>query len=189
MKLNLSTISTIGFIAGAAATRFISSLPNFSVFEALALFGGTYLASRYKAVLIPIAAMFFTDLVLNNTVLRSFYPESQGLIIFQSYMIWNYLAMALIVMLGSAIFHKVNVVNVLGGLLGASLIFFLITNFGSWLTNPLYPRSFAGLMESYVAGIYFWKNSLLGNLIFGGLLFGSYELFKRYFIRFSPKEA
>ena len=38
--------------------------PNFSPIEAVALFGGTYFAKRYWALIVPMAALFLSDLVL-----------------------------------------------------------------------------------------------------------------------------
>jgi hypothetical protein len=52
----------------------------------------------------------------------------------------------------------------------------LITNFGFFLTNDLYPKTFAGQMEAYVMALPFFRNTILGDLGFVALFFGSYEL-------------
>ena len=70
--------------------------------------------------------------------------------------------------------------NVILSALSGSILFFLITNFGVWLTSGgFYPMTFEGLLTSYAAGIPFFQNSLLGDLVFTGALFGSYEFAKR----------
>jgi hypothetical protein len=61
----------------------------------------------------------------------------------------------------------------------SSLLFFLLTNLGAWMTSGLYARSAEGLMQAYVAGIPFFQNSLLGNLVFVAVIFGGYHLLKK----------
>ena len=58
----------------------------------------------------------------------------------------------------------------------SSVLFFLLTNFGAWMTSGLYVKSAEGLMQAYVAGIPFFQNSLLGNLVFAAVIFGGYRL-------------
>ncbi len=63
---------------------------------------------------------------------------------------------------------------VLGAVLSSSVVFYLITRFGSWLTYDLYPRAFEGLMAAYTAGIPFLRNSVLGDLLFATVFFGGF---------------
>ena len=56
------TLAALIFVA--ALTRVIPHPPNFSPIEAVALFGGAYFAKRHWALLVPLAAMFLSDLVL-----------------------------------------------------------------------------------------------------------------------------
>ena len=62
---------------------------------------------------------------------------------------------------------------------GSSVLFFMITNFGAWLTSGLYPMTADGLLQAYIAGIPFFQNSLLGNLVFAALLFGGFAALQR----------
>jgi hypothetical protein len=73
---------------------------------------------------------------------------------------------------------KVSVKNLIFASVTASVSFFAITNFGVWALGTLYPKTPAGLMESYIAAIPFFQNSLLGDLFFVGVMFGVYELVK-----------
>ena len=43
----------------------------------------------------------------------------------------------------------------------------------------LYPHTLAGLAESYVAGLPFFRNTLVGDLFFTGVIFGTYWAFSR----------
>ena len=51
--------------------------------------------------------------------------------------------------------------------------FFLVSNYAAWLTNiELYPRSLAGLMMSYTAGLPFYGRDMVSTAIVAGLAFG-----------------
>jgi hypothetical protein len=60
-----------------------------------------------------------------------------------------------------------------------SSIFFLISNFGVWATQGMYPMTASGLVECYVAAIPFFGNQIAGDLFFSGILFGAYETLKK----------
>ena len=61
------------------------------------------------------------------------------------------------------------------------ILFYFITNFGWWFPGHLYPRTFDGLLQSYIAGIPFFRNTLLGDASFVVLLFGGFALAEKYF--------
>jgi len=167
------------FILFGAFSRLFTFLPNFSALESLALFGGAYIALRYVAILIPLAAMFLSDIVINNTIARPFFPNHDGFVLFSDYMIWNALAIVLIVLFGRYFLKKVNLLNGIFGILGATAIFWIISNIGAWLSSGLFPLTFAGMIENFAFALPFLKNSLLGNFAFGIVLFGSYEMLTR----------
>jgi hypothetical protein len=55
----------------------------------------------------------------------------------------------------------------------------MVTNFGAWLSDPTYPKTFAGLVAAYVAGVPFFQWTVLGTLFYAALLFGGFELLRR----------
>jgi len=57
----------------------------------------------------------------------------------------------------------------------AGVVFYIISNFGVWMTGNLYPKTFAGLIMSYEAGLPFFRNTILGNVFYSFVLFGLYE--------------
>lgn len=62
----------------------------------------------------------------------------------------------------------------------ASLLFFLVTNFGSWLEQAYpYGYSFAGLVDCYAAGIPFYRGTFLGDLVFSTGLFAAHAALSR----------
>ena len=62
-----------------------------------------------------------------------------------------------------------------------SLLFFFVTNFGVWMASPLYPPTLQGLGLCYLAGIPFLAHQILGDLVYGLLLFGYSYLLARLF--------
>ena len=171
-----------GVIFVTALLRLIPGIHNFNPFASIALFGSAYLVKKWHAFFIPLIAIYLSDFILNNTVLRSFYPDAEGLIFFSSYMTSVYLSYGLIILMGMLILKKVSAVRVLLGALGATSIFFLITNFGAW-ASPLsiYPQNIGGLISSYVAGVPFLQASLISNLLFSVILFGGFEFVKQFY--------
>jgi len=179
-KNNFIVAGTLIFIG--AFSRLLDFLPNFSPMESIALFGAAYLGHKVLAYLVPLVAMYMSDLVLNNTVARVFFPDVEGFVFFHEYMIYNALGMIAIVALGRVLLSgkEIKAMPILGSALAASAIFFIITNIGSWLTPPLYTRDLTGLTAAFTAAIPFFNTSWISTLLFSGLLFGSFELFKRY---------
>jgi hypothetical protein len=157
---NFWVVTLMVFIA--AFVRLLPHPPNFAPIAAMALFGGAYFNKKSFAFAIPLVALFLTDLIIG----------------IYSYAWIVYISFALIVVLGIVMLKKVSVKNVVITSLTASVSFFAITNFGVWALGTLYPKTPAGLMESYIAAIPFFQNALIGDLFFVGVMFGVYELVK-----------
>ena len=157
----------------AALTRVLPHPPNFSPVEAVALFGGAYFASRRWALLVPLVAMLLSDLVLariNGGLYASWFGNGGIALV--------YLCVALGVLLGYRLRGKVSGARVLGYSLLGSALFFTVTNFGAWLFEPMYPKTAAGLVAAYVAGIPFFQWTVLGTLFYSALLFGGFALLR-----------
>lgn len=175
-------LALAAMIALAALSRLLPHPPNFSPVEAMALFGGAHFASKRLALLVPLAAMLLSDALLG--LLRG------GLYLnyFASAGFWlTYLCIALIAGLGMAMRGRVSSARVLAyGLVGAT-VFFLVSNFGAWLGDPMYPKTAAGLGAAYVAGIPFFKWSVAGTMAYGALLFGGFALLRRQLPALRPQ--
>ena len=172
--MSKKTVVAFTLFAVAIFGRLIPHAPNFTPIEAIALFGGAYLGRKYLPFLLTIIAIYFTDLILNNTLLRSFYPGQEGIIWFSPYMIWNAIAILMIVTIGWKLkLHRKKPAYIAGGALASSLVFFLVTNAGSWLTSGMYSNDIGGLISSYVAAIPFYKMSFMSNLLFTLVFFGT----------------
>jgi hypothetical protein len=82
-------------------------------------------------------------------------------------MVWTYSAWALLVALGSALKVQRSWTRWTGGALIGSVLFFVVTNTGSWLGAPFYEQTFAGWLTALVAGLPFAANFALSTWLFG----------------------
>jgi hypothetical protein len=185
IDLRISIIAALILIV--ALSRLIP-IYNFSPLGALGLFGAAYFKRKWQVFLIPIAAIWISDLLVNNILYASYYSSFTW---FYDGFYWQYGSYLLIALVGLFIFKKVNTTRVIVGTLTATVLFFFVSNFGSWITSPLYPKNIGGLMACLAAGIPFIKGTLLGNLIYSGVLFGSFALLQRKFpvLRFTKQET
>lgn len=156
-------------ILAAAATRIIPHWPNFTALGAMALFGAAQLPKRWMAFVVPFAALYLSDLIINNILYAGFYDH----------FVWRispfiYLAFGLIVLIGFLLRGRISVGRVAGAGVGASVLFFLLTNFGVWLGSGIYPQTGAGLLAAYGAGLPFFWSTLAGDLFYCGVFFGGY---------------
>ena len=63
-----------------------------------------------------------------------------------------------------------------GGMISSSGIFFLVSNFGVWTGGTMYPKNFGGLITCYAAGVPFIHNTIISDILFTTVLFGTYYL-------------
>lgn len=178
INLRFSVISVL--ILLAALSRLIPHPANFAPIGGMALFGATYYAKRYWAFIIPIVSIWISDLILNNVVYGQYFDH---FVWFYSGSLFTYGAFVLIVLLGIPLLKKVCLPNLLGAALGASVLFFLVSNFGVWFSSSMYSKDLNGLIACYVAGIPFFKNTILGDIVYTGILFGVFEFCARRFPR------
>lgn len=144
--------------------RLVPHAANFAPISAIALFGGVYLSRKY-ALALPIAALVISDLVLGFDSLQS------RLTVYGSFL--------LVGLIGLVVRKNKNALSIAGGALSGSIVFFLITNFAFFYPQTMYAHNLSGILESYYMGLPFFKNTLLGDLFYTGLLFGTYELTMR----------
>jgi hypothetical protein len=155
-------------------SRLIPHYPNFTAVGAVTLFGAAFAGRKTIAIIIPFMVMLFSDMILNNLVYARLYPDDyQHFIFLYRGALWSYAAFGLIVMFGYSLFRNgIDLSRVLFGSLGASLIFFLFSNFGVWASTGAYPVTPSGLLACYVAGLPFLLNQVLGDLFYSLILFG-----------------
>ncbi len=153
----IKVLLVMGLVAFAVASRLMPHPPNFSPVAAVALFAGTMLPRRW-ALVAPLGIMMISD----------FFIGLHPLIMYT----WG--SFVVIGVLSNLFMKKIGTAQVVGASVAASILFFLVTNFGVWAEGRLYPRTFEGLMNSYYNALPFFRNTLLGDLFYSGALFGAY---------------
>jgi len=157
----------------AAFSRLLPHPVNVTPVAAIALFAGASLPRAGIAFMIPLAAMFLSDMVIG----------------FHSTMLFVYAGMILTVGLGMLLRGNARLLNVAGASLVASVLFFVLTNAGVWLTQDIYAHTAEGLVACFVAAIPFFTNSLLGDLAFAALLFGVFSYAEKRFPQLQASAA
>ncbi len=150
------------FVLLGVAVRFLPHPFAFTPVGASLLYFGA--KGPRKQWWIPVAMLAASDLILTLFVYKyPFTPEHLVTIA------WYAGAIAL----GTLLRNNASALRVIGGSLALAVSFFLISNFAAWLAMyDMYPRTLAGLMESYTAGIPFFRRDVIGDLFFSGVFFG-----------------
>lgn len=161
MNPRLATL--ISLIVILAALRLFPHPPNIAPIAAMALFAGAHFADRRMALLVPLVAMLISDIALG----------------FHSSMFLVYLAFMGTVAIGFWVKRNRSVLNITSAALISSMLFFLLTNFGAWMSLDIYPKTIEGLGAAYAAGIPFLRNTLVGDLGYTLILFGGFWLLER----------
>ncbi len=160
-RLRFSVLA--GMVLTAALSRLIHHPPNFSPITAIALFGGAQFATKRSAFLVPLAAMFLSDLILG----------------FHGLMPVIYACFALFVCFGFWLRKHRSAGNIFLVTLLASVLFFLISNFGVWGFSSMYPKTTLGLASCFLLAIPYFPNTVLGDLAYSVVLFGGLWLTER----------
>jgi hypothetical protein len=164
-------------VLGIAGSADLQWLHNFSPVAAIALCGAVYLPRRIAWTL-PIAMLLLSDIVLNVFHYR------------ESLFTWNilprYFALASIVALGFALRDRVRLAGLLAGSVAGSIIFYLVTNTGSWIADPGYAKTATGWLQAMTTGLpgfpptwWFYRHTLFSDLLFTVLFFTCVRLTSR----------
>ncbi len=168
-------LALLAIIVAAAASRLVPHPPNFTPIAAMALFAGAYAPSGWQAFVVPLGAMVLSDLLVG------WHPLAP--IVYASF--------ALIACIGFWLRPRKTAPRVAVAVAAGSVTFFLITNFAVWAFGSSYPKSIEGLFAAYVAGLPFFRNTLLGDVFYAAVLFGGFAILERLFValRESPIAA
>jgi hypothetical protein len=152
----------VAFLLFAAIVRILPHPWNFTPIGAMALFSGAKLGKKWQAFLFPLAGLFLGDLFVG---LHRLIPIV-------------YLSFSISVLIGMAFRRKQTPGPLSLATLFGAIQFFLITNFGMWAmgTMSIYPKTLAGLLACYVAGIPYFGNTLLGDSFYAALLLGGFAI-------------
>ena len=154
--------SLLFFVGLLILSRLIPHPPNFTPLLAGAVFLPFLLKDKTLIVALPLVCLFISDLIIG----------------FHNVMLWTYGAFFII---GITVinFSKLNLKSLLGLSLAGPTFFYLITNFGVWLSSSTYAKDVYGLLECYVLALPFYGNSLFSTLLFSLLFLATRNLLLR----------
>jgi hypothetical protein len=152
----------VRFLPFAGSLNFLPHAWHFTPLAASLLFFGARGSKRQ--IWVPLVLLAATDVILTKFVYVYVFS-------------WDHLVTwvwyAAILWLGTNLREKSGPVRVVGAALASSVSFFLISNFAVWAAWPeMYPRSLAGLMGSYAAGLPFFRGTMESDLFFSIAFFG-----------------
>tara|TARA_B100001142_G_scaffold62240_1_gene61387 strand:+ start:2807 stop:3376 length:570 start_codon:yes stop_codon:yes gene_type:complete len=152
----------------ATFSRLIDHPLNFAPICAMILFGAAHFEKKWQVLLIPFGATLLSDLWLTPGFINT----------------GGYISYALILLFGIKLYSsKISTSNILSGAIGSGMIFFLVSNFMVWWMNPFYINlsgTSSSLLACYIDGLSFYRgvnpflNTLISNLFYSSVLFGSY---------------
>jgi hypothetical protein len=176
-------------IVAAALTRLVPHWPNFAPIVAMGLFGAAYFQRRSLAIIVPLLAMFISDmglqLVQSMHLYDSWLATGRGFYRAQ----WVVYGTIALITCGGFVLRKHRSILPIGAcVLAGSLTFFLLTNLGVWALGHgvRYPHTAAGLLECYVAAVPFFHYTVLGDLTYSVVLFGGYALLLKWSAQPAP---
>ena len=163
-KINRTLIFIVlALVAFGVIMRLVPHPVNLAPVGAIALFAGAVLP-RKLAWWLPLGILVISDLIIG--------PYSS--------MLFTWPAFLLVTLFGMTLRDTSNWLRVPFGALGASVIFFIVSNFGTWLQGGMYEHTWAGLMLCYEMALPFFRNTFVGDLAYSVLLFGVYALAVRW---------
>jgi hypothetical protein len=171
-------------LAGLAriGTHLAPQFTNFNLIGGLGIFGGARLRS-WQAYALPFAILVATNAFLGFWLGKEYFFDSTVFISYVSFLGY--------VLIGRYLINTESPLQIGAGSLLGSVQFFLVTNFAHWLfwavdashVGPLepgqYPRTLAGLIACFAAGMEFFPRTLSGDLFCTGTLFGVHALLTR----------
>jgi hypothetical protein len=164
------TMLIVGMILFAAIMRIVPHPWNLAPVGAMALFSGAVIRNRVMAFVFPLLAMLAGDFFVGFHILMP--------VVYASFLIST--------AIGFWVRERRSAVRVGGAVLLGAIQFFLITNFGVWMFSNFYPKTLAGLMACYAAGVPFFWNTVAGDICYSALLFGGLFLAERLVPVFRP---
>jgi hypothetical protein len=155
-------------------TDHLSSFSNFTPIGAMALFGGASFKGKFKPFVFPLFTLFISDMILSFTV----YAEFRSGLLYGGWY-WTYAAFALMVVAGKLLVNNVTVKNVCLSVIVITIIHWLVSDIGGCLREQSTEAMLSLYGQRLVTAIPYELNFLIGSLVYGGLMFGSFEWMQR----------
>ena len=122
-----------------------------------------------------IALSFYVPAILGVRYLPAVLISFAITDIFIGYHLGTHWTWGSVVLIGFiSIFLNSNFITRIGGALIGAVIFFIITNFGVWVSG-MYEQSWAGFAECYILALPFFGYSMVSTLLFSLLIEAVYK--------------
>jgi len=144
----------------AAVLRIVPHPWNLTPIGAIALFSGAMFRNRWMAFALSLASLFAGDVFVG----------------FHKLMFVVYASFAISVAIGRWLGDSRSVARIGGAVFVGAAQFFVVTNFAVWAIGDYYPKTTEGLVNCFVAGVPFFWNTLAGDALYAGILFGGFAL-------------
>jgi hypothetical protein len=163
----------IGLVLILVLSRILPHVPNFTAVMASVIFAGASLRS-WKVMAGLLLGYWLSDLAINNI----FYGASTWLWYTPGFW-WIWVPMILVfASLKSGFLKEMSPFKLPFVSLGASAVFFIISNFGVWLGSAtLYTKDLSGLGWCYINAIPFFGLEFAGSLFYSLMIYSVYWLF------------
>ena len=160
MRADLSMdLLLVAFLIGFdVAARLLPHAPGFLPVAASGLFAARYLRIPALAVVVPLLGMWLSDMAL---------PGEDWRIV-----LVGFAAISIPAVAGMFTRRWQGAVPVAGTMVACSLAFFLLSNAAVWAFSGMYPPTWQGLTQCYIAALPFLDKTVLGDLFWTLVLFG-----------------
>ena len=148
---------SISLIFVLTLSRLIPHPPNFTPIISVAILSSFFFKNINLSISVILISMFISDLLIG----------------FHDYVFFTYIPLVVI-----AIVFKEKILkykNILIYSVIGVIIFYLISNFGVWFLGKNYEENIQGLINCYIAGLPFLKNSLISTIFYTYLTFSIFK--------------
>jgi hypothetical protein len=152
-------------IAIDVAARLLPHAPGFLPVAASGFFAARMLRIAPLAIVVPVLGMILSDVALPGEDWRI---QAVG-----------FAAIAIPALAGIATRRWPGIVPAVATVVVSSFLFWLLSNGAVWVFSGMYPLNLSGLAQCYVAAVPFLEKTVMGDLLWTGVLFGGAWLVQR----------
>ena len=154
---------SISIILVLVFSRLIPHPPNFTPIIAVSIMSGLLFRNFYLSLIVLLISMLLSDIIIG----------------FHTNMIFVYLSLFLVCYISYAKVIKFNYKNLFIYSFLGSMVFFLISNFGVWLSGNLYTPDLNGLINCYILAIPFFTNTLISTVFFSYIAYSVTSIYEK----------
>jgi hypothetical protein len=153
-KIGFENITLLSVLIPAGVfSRLIPHYPNVTALVGISVVSGIVAKNNFIRFFVPVAAMMISDLIFGS------HPT----------MFWVYGSLIFVTVYG-AVAGQRGIVGLSLTSVVSSLLFFVGSNLGVWISGGLYPLTFEGLAQCFLMAVPFLTPQIFGDLIYTGLL-------------------